>query len=44
MKGVNYFTYVIYYFGDKNQEASNYNKNKCNFLSECDFKKQAFIK
>ena len=30
----------FYYFGDKNYEARDYNKNKCFFLSECDFKKR----
>ena len=38
-RGQNYFTNIIFYFGDKNYEASDYNKNKCIFLSECDFKK-----
>ena len=40
----NYFTNIIFYFGDKNYEASDYNKNKCIFLSECDFKKLALKK
>ena len=40
----NYFTNIIFYFGDKNYEASDYNKNKCIFLSECDFKKRALKK
>ena len=39
-----YFTTIIFNFGDKNYEASDYNKNKCIFLSECDFKKRALKK
>ena len=38
------FYYYFFYFGDKNYEASDYNKNKCIFLSECDFKKRALKK
>ena len=38
----NYFTNIIFYFGDKNYETSDYNKiKKIFFLSKCDFKKRA---
>ena len=35
---------IIFYFGDKNYEASDYNKNQGTFLSESDFKKRALKK
>ena len=44
MRGRNYFTNIIFYFGDKNYEASDYNKNKCIFFSESDFKKRVLKK
>ena len=40
-RGQNYFTIIIFYFAHKIYEASDYNKNKHIFLSECDFKERA---
>ena len=40
----NYFTNIIFYFGDRNYDLSDYITNKLIFSSECDFKKQALKK